>query len=350
MNYGTIEGMSVRYATIDEVAHWDDFILSQNGGNIFASKTYGEIKKHGGYTPRYIMVGAFAVSVLEKNTPLGRWWYLPKGPLVGSPKELLSIIKSLTPFARSKGIFMIKIESELDASCEADLTKAGMLKAKPVIPNASTITLDISPAHDALLASLPQKGRHAIKRAERDGVMIKAVDTRDEHCKTMYALLSETAEGRFGLRPYSYYERYWRLFAEAGQGQLFFAEFEGRVVAGAYAMVYGEKSTYKDGASVRDRTAYGASHLLQWHVITWAKEHGARLHDFCGSPPSDRINDESHPHYGIGRFKQSFSKQVVDYIGCYDVVIQPTAYRLWRNIGERVAHKLFYLRRHDYYY
>lgn len=166
----------------------------------------------------------------------------------------------------------------------------------------------------------------------------------------MYTLLTGTAEGRFGLRPYSYYERYWRLFAASGEGQLFFAEFESQVVAGAFAMVYGEKSTYKDGASVRDRNVYGASHLLQWHVIEWAKEHGATLHDLCGSPPSERINDHTHPHYGIGRFKQSFSKNVVDYVGCYDVVVRPTAYRLWRKIGERIAHKLFYLSRHDYYY
>jgi len=342
--------MSVRYATKDEVAHWDDFILSQQGGNIFASKTYADIKRHGGYRRRYVMVDSFAVTILEKSTLLGRWWYLPKGPLVASGKELLGLLKKLQAFARTEGVFMIKVESEIDASNELSLQAAGLQKVKPVIPNASTITLDISAKPDDLLASLPQKGRHAIKRAERDGVTIRSVEPTDEHCRTMYALLSETAEGRFGLRPYSYYERYWRVFAEAGQGQLFFAEYEGRVVAGAYAMVYGDKSTYKDGASVRDRSAYGASHLLQWHVIEWAKEHGSRLHDFCGSPPSAQINDETHPHYGIGRFKQSFSKTVVDYIGCYDVVIRPTAYRLWRAFGERLAHKLFYLSRHDYYY
>ena len=342
--------MSVRYATQDEVAHWDDFILSEEGGNIFASATYAEIKRHGGYTPRYIMAGTAAVTVLEKTTLLGRWWYLPKGPLVAGSDALKKVLEPLKAFARSQGIFMLKIEPELPASESTALTKMGHVPVKPVIPNSSTITLDISAKKEALLASLPQKGRHAIKRAERDGVTVTAVETTTEHCRTMYRLLSETAEGRFGLRPYSYYERYWQSFATAGQGQLFFAHYEGRVVAGAYAMVYGEKSTYKDGASIRDRTAYGASHLLQWHVIQWAKEHGARLHDFCGSPPSARINDETHPHYGIGRFKLSFSKQVVDYVGCYDVVIRPTAYWLWRKVGERLAHKLFYLSRHDYYY
>lgn len=342
--------MSVRFATHDEVAHWDDFILSQNGGNVFASPVYALIKMHGGYTPRYLMAGKTAVTVLEKRTLLGKWWYVPKGPLVSSAEELVSLVDALKPFARSRGVFMMKIESELQAGEAGKLEAAGYQKVKPVIPNASTITLDISADTETLLTSLPQKGRHAIRRAERDGVTIKSVAVTEDSAKTMFDLLSGTAKGQFGLRPYSYYQHYWTLFAEASLGQLFFAEFEGRVVAGAFAMVYGQKSTYKDGASVRDRTVYGASHLLQWHVIEWAKEHGSLSHDFCGSPPSPLLQDTKHPLYGVGRFKQSFSKNVVDYIGCYDVTIRPTAYRLWRKIGERVAHKLFFMTRRDYYY
>ena len=122
------------------------------------------------------------------------------------------------------------------------------------------------------------------------------------------------------------------------------------MVAGAFAMVFGAKSTYKDGASIRKRTVYGASHLLQWRVIEWAKQHGATLHDFCGSPPSDEINNPEHPHHGIGLFKTAFSKHVVDYIGCYDVVINASKYGLWKKIGERLHRRLYYSRTKDYYY
>src|SRR5690606_14205241 len=102
---------------------------------------------------------------------------------------------------------------------------------------------------------------------------------------------------------YEYHKEFWRSFEEAGIGQMFFAYYEGRIVAAAYALVFGKKSTYKDGASVREKTAYGASHLLQWEVIKWAKSRGSTWHDLCGSPPSDQIKNPDHPHYGIGRFK-----------------------------------------------
>jgi lipid II:glycine glycyltransferase (peptidoglycan interpeptide bridge formation enzyme) len=166
----------------------------------------------------------------------------------------------------------------------------------------------------------------------------------------MYKLLSDTAEGQFGIRDYKYYRSFWKRFEAAGYGQMFFAYFEGQVVAGAYAIAYGKKSTYKDGASIRKRTAYGASHLLQWRVIEWAKSHGVMIHDFCGSPPSDEINNPNHQHYGIGLFKSSFNKTVTDYIGCYDYIISPKKYKIWIKFAEKVAHRVHYYKYHDSYF
>jgi lipid II:glycine glycyltransferase (peptidoglycan interpeptide bridge formation enzyme) len=320
--------MTARLATKDEIARWNELIIANpDGGNVFSSYGYAQQKLLGGYL-----------------------WYLPKGPNVTSSKALFAVLKELEPFARERGVFAVRIETELSRSEQPTLTRHGLRKAAPIIPNPSTITLSISPKLDELLMNLPQKGRHAIRRAERDGVTIERVKATDKNCKIMYKLLSETAEGQFGIRSYNYYKTFWQRFEESGLGQLFFAYYDGKVVAGAYAMVYGKKSTYKDGASTRKRTAYGASHLLQWRVIEWAKSKGATLHDFCGSPPSDEIDNTTHPHYGIGRFKSSFSKQVIDFIGCYDLVLKPASYKIWTRIGERVYRHYYYKRTKDYYY
>ena len=344
--------MTARYATADEIAQWDGLILANpDGGNIFSSYEYSEVKKLNGYSVRYVIVGHLAITVLEKQTPpFGRLWYLPKGPNVISSKQLFDTLKALEPLAKKAGVFVIRVESELNRSCQPTLERHGLKKAAAIIPNPSTITLDISEPLDKVLEGLPQKGRHAIRRAERDGVKVTSVKSTEVNCKKMYKLLSETAEGQFGIRSYNYYKKFWQSFETAGLGQLFFAYYEDKVVAGAYAMAFGTKSTYKDGASVRERTAYGASHLLQWKVIEWAKSRGVTLHDFCGSPPSEEINNPDHPHHGVGMFKTAFNKQVTDYIGCYDDVISTTNYRLWKKIGERVHRHLYYKRTNDYYY
>lgn len=344
--------MSVRLATSEEISNWNTHILSNpDGGNVFSSYEYAQQKETGGYKHRFLFVDKLAITVLEKNTPpLGKLWYLPKGPNVTSAKSLFDTLKQLEPFAKKRGVFAVRIETELQRQQQPTLSRHGLKKAAPIIPNPSTITLDLSPSLDDILMSFPQKGRHAIRRAQRDGVTVELVPTTDKNCKIMYTLLSETAEGQFGIRSYNYYKTFWKRFDKAGYGQLFLASYEGKVVAGAYAMAYGAKSTYKDGASIRERTAYGASHFLQWKVIEWAKTHGALVHDFCGSPPSDEIGDVDHPHHGIGLFKTAFNKTVTDYIGCYDLVISPIRYASWVKIGERVYRRLYYKRTKDYYY
>ncbi|MDN5819728.1 MAG: peptidoglycan bridge formation glycyltransferase FemA/FemB family protein, partial [bacterium] len=215
---------------------------------------------------------------------------------------------------------------------------------------SSTVRLDISQSLDETLASLHQKGRHAIRRGERDGVRVEQVDSTDGNCQIMYRLLADTAAGSFSIRSYDYYRNFWQSFAKSGHGQLFFAHYDGQIVASAYALIFGNKSTYKDGASIREKTVYGASHYLQWEVIKWAKSNGSLVHDLCGTPPSDKIGDQSHPHYGIGRFKTSFSKQVTDYIGVYDLPVNKLAYKIWVKIGERLTLRLHRQLHHENWY
>ena len=344
--------MTVRFATQTEIDDWDNQILANpDGGNVFSSYEFAMQKETGGYIAQFVMVNDLAITVLEKKAPfLGKLWYLPKGPEVNSTKELWSVLNELGPFAKKYNVFAIRIEPELNRSQQPTLTRHGLIKSKPIIPNPSTITLDLSDNIENILTNLPQKGRHAIKRAERDGVKIEIVKSNEKNCQIMYELLAETAKGQFGIRNYDYFRTFWQRFESAGYGQLFFAYFDNKVVAGAYAIVYGNKSTYKDGASVRTRSAYGASHLLQWGVINWAKSRGAIIHDFCGSPPSDEISNKNHQHYGIGLFKTAFNKNVTDYIGCYDLVTNPTAFKTWIHFGEKVAHRLHYYKHHDSYY
>jgi lipid II:glycine glycyltransferase (peptidoglycan interpeptide bridge formation enzyme) len=349
--------MNIRFATDDEISNWDQMILKNpDGGNVFQGREFARQKRLGGWVPRFIVADDLAVTALEKHVfGLGKLWYLPKGPGVSSVTELDNLLKSLSGFARTQGVFVLKLEPELektDTTLTA-LNKLDLVATTPIQPNFSTVLIDLSPNLDSVMKGLNQKGRHAIRRAERDGVVIKKAETTDENCYLFHDMLVQTADAQGfsgSLRSYEYYRKFWQRYADTDNGQLFFAYFDGKVVAGAFALVFGTKSTYKDGASMRAEGAYGVTHLLQWHVITWAKEHGSKLHDLCGAPPSDQIDNKDHPHYGIGRFKTSFNKHVTDYVGVYDLVVQPTRYALWTRFGERIAKRLWYRKHHESWY
>jgi lipid II:glycine glycyltransferase (peptidoglycan interpeptide bridge formation enzyme) len=344
--------MNVRFATDEEINTWDARLTSNpDGGNVFQMTEVAETKRKNGWTPRYLQLDSRAVTILEKKVPfLGLYWYLPKGPGVSSLADLDTIVESLKPFAAGRGVFCIKVEPELleEAATHEHLTAKGLIKTPAVQPNVSTVLIDLTPSLEEVMAALNQKGRHAIRRAERDGVVTKAVDLTDESMRQMFDLLNETAAGRFetSVRPFEYYKQFWMSLVTNGHGQLFFAYVDDRLVASAFCMLLGTKGLYKDGASVRERTVYGASHLLQWRAIEWMKHHGATVYDFCGAPHSSVITDESNHFYGIGRFKTSFNKHVTDYIGCYDIPVSPTKYALWQKLGQRLAISLSYRLKH----
>lgn len=344
--------MTTRFATDEEVARWDGLLVQNpDGGNVFQSAKLAESKRNNGWTPRYLFVNDIAVTVLEKSVPLhGNFWYLPKGPGVTNFNDLQPLLPELKAFAASRGVFAVKIESEIAESDETttQLLKAGLVKTSAVQPNNSTVIIDLAPTLDEIMAAFNQKGRHAINRAERDGVTTEVVELSDANMHIMYDLLAETAAGRFdsSLRSFEYYKSFWKNFAAGGKGALFFAYLDGKVVAAAYSMYLGQKGLYKDGASVREKTAYGASHRLQWQIIQWMKERGVTSYDLCGAPHSSAINDTSHPFYGVGRFKTSFNKQVTNYIGCYDLIINPTSYKLWQKVGQRVTISLTWRLKH----
>ncbi len=246
--------MTTRLATDEEIAKWNELLVQNpDGGNVFQSAKLAETKRTGGWTPRYIFIDSLAVTVLEKPVLFhGKFWYLPKGPGVTDSNTLLPLLPELKAFAAKQGVFALKIEPEVPDSDEttAQLLRAGLIKTTPVQPNNSTVIIDLSPSLDDIMAAFNQKGRHAIHRAERDGVTAQAVELTDENMKIMFDLLTETAAGRFesSVRGLDYYKKFWQNFAENGKGSLFFAYLNGEVVAAAYSMYMGRKGLYKEPA------------------------------------------------------------------------------------------------------
>jgi lipid II:glycine glycyltransferase (peptidoglycan interpeptide bridge formation enzyme) len=347
--------MTVRFVTQDEISDWNSRILANpDAGNVFQGKEFAEQKESAGWKVHYIFIDKLALTVLEKPIfGFGKVWYAPKGPGITTTKELQKVLPALSAFAKKQGVFTIKIEPEILRNTKnlETMTALGLIKTRPIQPNFSTVIMDIHKDLTTVLAEMPQKGRYAIKRAERDGVTTELVPATDENCEIMFNLLRDTAHGAgFGIRSKNYYKTYYQRYEKVGIGQLFFAKYQGKIVAGAYALAFGHKGTYKDGASIRKRTAYGASHLLQWEVIKWMKKKGVTVHDLCGAPPVASIKDTAHPHHGLGLFKTSFNKEVTEYVGAYEIPVRPLKSKLWTKFFEKLIRRIYYKMQHESYY
>lgn len=340
--------MRTRFAKEQEKNDWNKLVIANpDGGNIFQSINLANIKAENGWKIRLIMADNYAITVHERYIfGLGKFWYIPKGPGIESIDEIKLLIEPMKKFAHKNGVFLIKIEPEIVKTNEnsAKLETLGLVLSRPIQANSSTVIIDLSKDIETIMTNLPQKSRHAINRAKRDGIITKLVEPNETNLQLMTDLMSQTmANKSTTIRSGNYYKKFWKTFTSSNMGALFFAYDNKKPIAGAFVLVYGNKATYKDGGSTKEKTIYGASHALQWHIIEWLKTKDIKSYDLCGTPSSEKIGDKNHPYYGIGLFKTSFNKKVTDFIGAYDIVIRQNQYKIWNNKAEKIIHRIYSL-------
>lgn len=331
-----VNGM--RPATAHEISRWDSLVAANpDGGNVLQGRAFAETKSRHGWEPLYFMLGEVAVLVLSREVPLlGELWYVSKGPGV-TVKEGLDFLAKNLPYPPP---FMVKVEPEIlkSSAAPAELAGYGFRKVRDIQYNVSTVIVSLKPAAEAIMDSFKQKTRYNVRLAAKKGVMVEAAAVNETTTDQMYSLMAATVR-RAGvyLRDRQYFADFWRLHAQAGTGQLFFAKYEGKILAGAFISYLGKKALYKDGGSVREHTDVQAPYLLQWEIMKWLKSRGITEYDLHGVPPRDQIDNPDHPLAGLARFKLGFCPEVTEFAGTYDLPVQPGRYRLWALAGERLA-------------
>jgi lipid II:glycine glycyltransferase (peptidoglycan interpeptide bridge formation enzyme) len=94
-------------------------------------------------------------------------------------------------------------------------------------------------------------------------------------------------------------------------------------------VIEGDRSFYLFSGSRREERGepkHYASYALQWAMMRLARERGVRVHDLWGvAPPAA---GPEHPWHGVGLFKKGFGGREVRWAGSWNLVVDPTLYRL----------------------
>lgn len=329
----------MRPAKPEEIVRWDELVAAQGAAaSVLQGRAFAEIKRAGGWTPTYWLGNGRPVLVLKRLVPgLGWLNYAPGGPACDSLDELAVLLDELK--AKLPG-FLFQAEPELPADpvgVQVFLDKHELGSRQPIQPNHSTVVVDLEPSQDEIIAAFHQKTRYNIRLAERKGVTAGPAELTPENMKLMYSLM-QSSQGRGGyyMRPNAYFEQAWRVYAKHASGQLFFAKYEGKVLAGAFVTYLGQKALYKDGGSIREHREVQPMYALQWAAMRWLRDQGVKRYDLHGVPPADRLDDPTHPFAGLARFKTGFQPRITTYAGVIEVPLNASAYRLWRRVGERI--------------
>jgi lipid II:glycine glycyltransferase (peptidoglycan interpeptide bridge formation enzyme) len=321
----------------------NSFVIANNG-SFQQSWQWGELQEQMQRPVRRFLV-------LENNEPIAAatfvkhvlllgqyYWLCPKGPVIDqNQKPKIKNQKFWKELKERLGGVFIRIEPEVPATFNFQLSTFNLRRAPKDHNPRATIVIDLTKSEDELLAKMHPKTRYNIKLAEKKELRIKnpaspagRQESREDF-ETVWKLFQETAKrDKFYLHPKEYYEK---LLALA-EIRLFLAYFSQKLIAGAIVSFFGKTASYLHGASDYDFRQLMAPYLLHWEIMRHAKKQGMEKYDFGGVAPKN--SKATHPWSGITRFKQGFGGEYVEYAGSYDYVMD----KMWYGIY-KVARKIF---------
>lgn len=100
-------------------------------------------------------------------------------------------------------------------------------------------------------------------------------------------------------------------------------------LSGAVYLYYGDKGWYLYGASSNDFRDTMPNFTMQWAMIKDSIDLGLDVYDFRGV--SGDLNPEN-PLYGLYKFKKGFSGDFVEFIGEFELVLNPFKHKLFKNV------------------
>jgi len=326
----------MNYTEITDKNTWNQTIQTFKHPHVLQSFEWGKIKEAYGWSPYRVLFSegenskpAAAASILKKGLPagLGTMLYVPKGPIMDYSNADLSnkVFSALTDITEGLNAVSIKIDPDIPLE-NSHILKAlednGFVKS-PEIQFKNTIRIPLNKTEDDILAHMKSKTRYNIRLAGRKGVKIR--EGSEEDFNLFYSMYKDTGmRNGFTVRPFHYYRTIWQLLFSEGMGKLFFAEVEGTPVAAAYVFLFKDQAWYFYGASGTEYRNYMPTYLLQWHILSYAKDAGCLYYDLWGAP---QVFDESDPLYGVYRFKKGFGGDFAEQIGAYDFIRSKVRYK-----------------------
>jgi peptidoglycan pentaglycine glycine transferase (the first glycine) len=311
---------------------WDEFLCAHPEGRHEQSSLYGKLKAMLGWQPIRVIVRekdtiVGGTQILARRLPVwGRIGYISKGPVVTAGREdvMVALFAHLDKVARAYSIILLNIQPPVDEPFYMrPLHDFGFQQSDYYVVPPTTVLIDLAPAADDILAQMKKDGRYNVRRALREGVIIREGD--EEDVQIFYELTKMTGDRKdFPYYSLEYYQEAWRLFAPRGMSKLYLAFYQDEPLAGIMAIAFGRWAIYKWGASSTSHRHLMPNYLLQWTAMMWAKELGCAYYDMGGlsrGPAEILIRDGQLPagdNFGVARFKLKFGGQVVAFPEAYN--------------------------------
>ena len=260
--------------------------------------------------------------------------YFPKGELPSN--ELLN---ELEQTGKSNKLSFIQLEPNA-VNGQLSIVNDQLRRSFHPLFTKYTFILDLTKTEDELLKNMHQKTRYNIRLSEKKGVTVE-IDNSDKAFEQYLKLTKQTTERqKFYAHGENYHKLMWETLRISNVKSQMSNFDPNKLTAHLLKAVYNKKVlvtyilfTFKDtlyypyGASSDEHREVMASHLTMWEAIKFGKNLGLKKFDMWGAAnvPDPKPNNE---YFGFHRFKEGFGATLTEFVGSYDLVINPLNYRL----------------------
>ncbi len=325
--------MTIREITTKEA--WDAYLLPLAPNTFLQSWEWGQVQQREGEKVWYLGLydGSVQVGisvVLGVHARRGNYFLIPHGPIIPDEKYTAPALQEIAAYVRNTGFpaVALRVAPLLESAPQRDelFAKLGFRSAPLHIHAELTWVLQCSQPEEQLLSGMRKTARHAIRRAEKEGVLIEVLT--DASGFERFWPLYETTTSRHGFVPFtrSFIAAQVEEFSKQGRVYMPVATYRGKDVAAAIMIHYADTVFYYHGASLKIEGNVPAAHLLHWRSIQEAKRRGATRYNFWGIARDDEKN---HPFAGITVFKKGFGGEAMNYMHAQDLPLSLGYWKLW---------------------
>lgn len=159
--------------------------------------------------------------------------------------------------------------------------------------------LDLRPDLDELWRGFHESTHRAIRKSQRNGVIVEPARTMDE-LRAFYDMHLAVRKYKYQMlaQPYGFFENIWHHFIEREAGFLLTARYQDQITAGVLFLRWKDTLYYKFNASLSSNLEHRPNDQLIWEGIKRAKQSGCTALDFG---LSDWDQD------GLIRYKRKFA-------------------------------------------
>lgn len=243
------------------------------------------------------------------------------GMFIKGPEPTVRMLSDLRKIGADNNLIFIKLEPNCIKSEKLIklVRSEGAISGKTLF-TPTTFQIDLTPNEDVIMKSFSSKTRYNIRLSQRNGVTVEEDNSSTAFNKYL-ELTAETIHRQgFFAHTRRYHKLMWEILRKSGIAHLLVAKYEGKIITTWILFVWKDFLYYPYGASTEEYKNVMANNLMMWEAIKFGKKMGLKTFDLWGREEGK----------GFTKFKEGYNPKVVEFLGTWDLIINPVLYRLYR--------------------